>query len=438
MMTFGRKANEIGRMRALLAKIAPVVRPWLPWAAERHRLAREVVALRAVLARQDEIIAGFATERERLRNEAALLAVERDKAALDRDKGALDRDKAALDRDKTAFDRDMLEDQLRYARDVLEPERDDLIVQRDGLEALLSDETLDLNRRTAACERVILHSGLEPVVRVLERLRDHPAHAAIVARGLAQCNALAKSGILDELDRVSEHIAAGRSGAGALLVPLRRHAPSADKIVLVFMGAANRFWMSNIIHFQALRQFGPHLVFLKDARPHFYMDGIEDLRPGYENSLADLRALCASMGDLPIYCIGSSMGGFGALRYGLDLGADAILALSTWTTLAANVDPPTPAEIWASRHMGANAIDLKPLFAARANIPRLTLYHGALNGRDTRHAQRCGDLPGARVIGLEGYSGHDSFSHLVAQRKLDAIFAEFLAPGGALSGGQEN
>jgi hypothetical protein len=178
-----------------------------------------------------------------------------------------------------------------------------------------------------------------------------------------------------------------------------------------------------------LEPFGHHVVFLQDSRAQCFAKGIDGLRAGYESSLADLRALCAGLGSLPIYCIGKSMGGFGALHHGLDLDARAVLAFSTRTSLAANVEPPNGHEVFAREVLGAQAIDLKPLYAARSAIPRLTLYYGARNGADLRHAERFADLPGARVIALADYAGHDSHAHLMAQQKLEAVFAEFLQPG---------
>jgi hypothetical protein len=407
-----------GRSRWLLARMDDALRRRTPWIAERDSLRVELTERRTAAAT-------LAAERDRLLAEIADLRAE----------VVRQREDAARLAAKAEFDRDMFDVQLRYGRDMLEPERDDLVIERDGLEAVVADEALALDRRAAAYERAILRDGLAPVVALLERLRDCPEHAAIVARGLAQCRALAKSGLLDELDRETRNDALAASGPGALLFPLRWRGPSADKIVLIFMGAATRFWITTLIQFEALKPLGQPLVFLKDARPRFFMDGIDGLRAGYENSLEDLRALCASMGGLPIYCIGDSMGGFGALRYGLDLGAEAVLGLSARTTLAANLDSSAADEVWASHYMGAHAIDLEPLFAASTAIPRLTLYHGALNGRDARHAQRLADLPGARVIALADYGEHDTQAHLIAQRKLEAVYAEFLAHGGRSEAG---
>ncbi|HEY2136200.1 MAG TPA: hypothetical protein VGH49_09945 [Xanthobacteraceae bacterium] len=425
-----RTGSGVGRLRGLFAKMADVSRRQLPWAAERDRLAAEVAALRADLIRQDRIVAALAAE-------GGLIRAEADELRADLGRQCEVAAALAAQRDKAVYERDILTSELSYTRDVLEPERDNLLVERDGLQAVLADETLSLHRRISAYHQVIVRCGLAPVVGLLERLRDRREHTAIVARGLAECRSLAKSGVFDEFDRVSQEVGPGAPGAGVLLFPPRWRAPAANKIVLLFQGADRRIWGNVMLQFQALKPLGQHLVFLRDARPHYYMDGIQGLRSGYENSLEDLRALCTSMGQLPIYCIGNSMGGFGALRYGLDLGAAAVLAFSTGTSLGANIDTsssPPPDEVWANRQMGAKAIDLKPLLAGRADIPRLTLYHGALNHRDARHAARLADLPGARVIALPDFAGHGTMAHLIAERKLGGVVAEFLADGAKPAG----
>jgi hypothetical protein len=313
------------------------------------------------------------------------------------------------------FDRDMADTRVRALQDLLEPERDDLIAQRDGLETVLADETLKLNRRVAAYHRAILRDGLTPVMEVLQRVGIQKEQSAISARGLAECRSIAGSGLLDRLEEAKGH----------LRVPLRWRAPAAEKIVLVFTGPDTRFWAHHVLQFRALKPFGQHILFLQDSRLACYTDGIDGLRRGYENSLEDLRALCSELGNLPIYCMGRSTGGFGALRFGLDLEAQAVLAFSPRTSLAANLEPRAD-EVYARDMLGERAIDLKPLFAARTSIPRLTLYYGALNGSDVRHAQRFADLPGAQVIALEGLAGHNSQGRLIAEKKNDTVLAEFL------------
>jgi hypothetical protein len=378
-----------------------------------------VVALRVNLAGKDAIIAELRAERERLRAEAEQL----------RKDWVREREIAAAreaERNRAAFDRDMYEAQLNHVRALLEPERDALLMQRSGLAGVVSDETLDVHRRIAACECVIANGGLAQVVELLESLRGRSEHAEVVGRGLALCRSLVSSGILARLDRVSSERPTWK-----MSVPvLQLRAPSADKIVLIFMAEGRRFWSVMQVLLRVLEPFGQHLMFLSDSSPRFFLHGVDGLRPGYANSIEDLRKLAGALGDLPIYCLGSSKGGFAALRYGLDLGAEHVLAFSPWTSLAANDDSPAADEVWTSRCMGADAIDLKPLFAGCSRIPRLTIYYGALNGRDARHARRLADLPGVRVLAIEGYGGHGSLSQLIAQRKIEAVLGDFLEQRG--------
>jgi radical SAM superfamily enzyme YgiQ (UPF0313 family) len=88
-----------------------------------------------------------------------------------------------------------------------------------------------------------------------------------------------------------------------------------------------------------------------------------------------------------IFCLGESMGGFGALRYGLELGAEAVLAMGTYTTLLADVGDPVPEdEKYVNRRLRADAVDLLPLFRGAASIPRITLIHAACRSRPRQRA----------------------------------------------------
>jgi hypothetical protein len=51
-------------------------------------------------------------------------------------------------------------------------------------------------------------------------------------------------------------------------------------------------------------------------------------------------------------------------------------------------------------------------------------------GRNPGHAgpaaRNVADLPGAQVIALDGFAGHNSQSRLIADKKIDTVLAEFL------------
>ena len=374
-----------------------------------------------------ELLRALESERKALAAERAALAAERaaltaERAALAAERAALAAERAALAsridavRDEEARRREALEQanallsaELDDTRGRLAGERDALVMRRDGLAPVLADASLGQDRRLAVCELAIVEGRVVEVMSVLESLRDDPLHRAMAARGLAMGSHLIKSGLLRDLGWVAPTDAEGASPPALPLPrPLRFSPPDARGVVLAFMGVGNRFWMQIAALHPFLAPLGHHVVYLTDAQFSCFLRGVDAIGPSYETALAGLRSLCATLGqDEPrIYCYGASMGGFGALRYGLDLGARRVLAMETTTSMKGDVYP-APDETWLARKLGDLAVDLRSLYLQAPARPQATLYYGALNGRDAAHAERFADVPGARVVAVEGSGDHD-------------------------------
>jgi hypothetical protein len=120
------------------------------------------------------------------------------------------------------------------------------------------------------------------------------------------------------------------------------------------------------------------------------------------------------------------MGGFGALRYGLDLGARRVLAIETMTSTKGDVCRAQD-ERWLADKLGDLAVDLRALYREHPGAPPATLYYGAENRRDAIHAERFADVPGARVIAIAGSRDHDCLGKLIGDGRFPEILAEFLA-----------
>jgi len=67
-----------------------------------------------------------------------------------------------------------------------------------------------------------------------------------------------------------------------------------------------------------------------------------------------------------------------------------------------------------------------PLFRAASVIPRVTLIHPGGMGRDTLHAQRFAGLPGARVVAIPDFDGHDVLPRLIAEHRFEREIALLL------------
>ena len=368
------------------------------------------------------VLSALAAERKEISTERAALAAERATLA---DRVDAIRRAAETERDAYRDAKEYVEAELDDTRNLLAYERDALVMQRDGLAAVLADPELSQERRLAMAELAIAQGRLAEAMAVFAALRDDPAQRPTAARGLAMGNQLARSGLLRDL---GWEPAADGAPPRPVAPPLRYSPPAARGVVLVFLGVGARFWMQVASLHPFLKPFGHHVVYLRDMQWSVFLRGVDGLGASYAASIARLRDLCGGLGagDPRIYCYGASMGGFGALRYGLDLGARRVLAIETTTSLKGDVCRAQD-ERWLSRKLGDLAIDLKPLYLQHPAPPQVTLYYGADNVRDAIHAERFADVPGARIVPVAGSRDHDCLGKLIGEGRFPEILTEFLA-----------
>lgn len=143
-------------------------------------------------------------------------------------------------------------------------------------------------------------------------------------------------------------------------------------------------------------------IYVKDFKRLRYLLGIRSLSDDYEGTLAVLRSMLERLGAHRLCTIGNCEGGFAAIRYGLELGADRIIAF----------EPPTysPADSTAKFEQARNfkrsrlaamvpadMVDLKPFVEERRGNVTLELFYDELNPRDCNHAHRLAGLPGVNL-----------------------------------------
>ena len=205
------------------------------------------------------------------------------------------------------------------------PERakEDLRLRRDMLEI---------------CGELIAHGEFNDAASVLGKLvgADHsnsPEVSAKARRMLGLCKQLKRSGLIDEVvsyGDILERLQIGQSDTDYAMpdgVLVRSHDGAEDALV-VFTPHDGDFWISiNLLH-HYLRVSPWHIVYLRDAKACFHMAGVNGLGADYPACIAGLKGLLSGLGVRNTYCMGGSVGGYAALRYGLDLGAQSVLAFS--------------------------------------------------------------------------------------------------------------
>ena len=107
----------------------------------------------------------------------------------------------------------------------------------------------------------------------------------------------------------------------------------ATTVLLGFCGRANRMGMPlNLMH-RWFGRLGVHVMYLRDYRGRNYDEGISSLAGDLGGTLLALRETIASLGATRAVCYGNSLGSYGALRYALELPAEAVLCFGAPTNL---------------------------------------------------------------------------------------------------------
>jgi len=201
----------------------------------------------------------------------------------------------------------------------------------------------------------------------------------------------------------------------------------ADRAIIVFPGGAQRFWLSMQAMHRILRGFDCHLVYVRDFSASYYLIGDPSRGLDYNGLVDEVRETAKSLGATRLFCIGNSAGGYGAMRFGLDLGAEATLGFGS----SANPeDLPTRradlARIYHQVGAAGGTADLRKLFAAAPNPPRAILCYGADHEGDRKQAEHMAGLPTVRLLPTPGVATHNVIAAHLRDGSFQSLVADML------------
>jgi len=175
-----------------------------------------------------------------------------------------------------------------------------------------------------------------------------------------------------------------------------------------------------------------HLIAIRDPQRCFALCGVPGLGHTYADCVANLRRLVAALGGPDIYVTGVSAGGYPALRYGLDLGAEGVLGFSAPTTLDLADDPGADLSRYPQltalyRQQPDIPLDLARLYAATSPRPHAILLFSMSNDRDTWLADRMRHIEGVEANPVSNEAGHRVFVWLNAANAIPQYFDRLFA-----------
>ena len=178
----------------------------------------------------------------------------------------------------------------------------------------------------------------------------------------------------------------------------------ASKVLFVFGGVAGGVGMPLPLAHRWFGQLGLHVIYLRDHKHQGFNEGIVGLGQSYEATLDQLRQLADQLYAQTLLTFGNSVGGYGALRYGLDLRARAMLGFSAATSLV----PPLATASRLSQQRISMALDLRPFFLAASPPPKTLLVFCGDHEVDARQARNLDGIEGVVLAALPGMSRHEA------------------------------
>ena len=167
-------------------------------------------------------------------------------------------------------------------------------------------------------------------------------------------------------------------------------------VIVAFTGSAKMLMMPVYEFFDLTKSLGYSRILLRDRFNKRYHRGIDRRRPDYPSFLAFLRQAINDLGAQKTIFVGTSAGGYAALRAGHDLGVDYVHAFGAQTGLN-----PVHLRILENREP---PMDLSQILKEPNPNTAYYLHYCRSNESDRLHAERIAGCPNIITLGYPGTS----------------------------------
>jgi tetratricopeptide (TPR) repeat protein len=277
--------------------------------------------------------------------------------------------------------------------------------------------------RLFACEKLLKYglTGVldQPLAEIEERV-PRARHVRIAARQLSKT--------VFSVGRTSlEPDESGRSLLDEMRGYEERPVAGAKTLVLIFGGSLYKF--STIQ--RVLQTENVSAVYLRDLEQMGFASGIVGLGSDFPTTITALKATMERLQADRVLAIGSSVASAGALRYGLALGVEAVLAFAPTTQLKSRFDSP---EIMAKvstlqARLHSFSGDLAELYRKQHDRPRVTIIYGENHPQDTADARSFEGISHVVLKGVPGYDQHNVFRLFMKRGFLAPMVHSFVTDG---------
>jgi tetratricopeptide (TPR) repeat protein len=264
--------------------------------------------------------------------------------------------------------------------------------------------------------RILVEYGLTEAARpVVSRLEARFPAARQLLLAVRQID---RMGAARPLPASSPDFDPAESQLESLLGFLEMPVPGSDTILIVFGGTNNRVWITFSLLHRILRKTGVTVIYCRDLQRVWYASGIVGLGHDFQSTVGGFQALVARYGATRVLTLGNCIGCLGALRYGLSLRAQGVLALSPKLRFKPTRQP-RPVE---DRNIHREYLEV-------SSRPNVALIFGARCVGDAYNANVMSDVPGVTLAGIPDSSDTDSVKDLLVRGLFEPLLQDFVANG---------
>ncbi|HEY5411329.1 MAG TPA: hypothetical protein VIJ94_11450, partial [Caulobacteraceae bacterium] len=198
-------------------------------------------------------------------------------------------------------------------------------------------------------------------------------------------------------------------------------------VVFVFCGRNHHMNLPLWLFDRWITRLDASIVYLRDFDVVHFMGGIRSLGDR-EATLVALRRIRDDLGADRVFCLGNSSGGYGALAYGLDLKAEAVLNFGG----PVNLEPEfntylnrADAAETLRRRFPDLPLDLRAAYLAAPRRPRSMLVYGEQCWDDRLQGEHMAGVPQADLAPVQGLAGHGSIRELIRRGRFVALLDAF-------------
>ncbi|GIT91432.1 hypothetical protein JANAI62_18890 [Jannaschia pagri] len=170
---------------------------------------------------------------------------------------------------------------------------------------------------------------------------------------------------------------------------------------------------------------GAATLFLRDHSFRLFIGGIGSLASDRAGTIAAIKDKLADLKTERLLVMGLSSGGFSAISYARELGAEKVLGLSVATSIGRFLrgDDRRARMLIArlNRSFAPEELDLNAVLPTIDSQCPVDLYYGINNATDRGHSEDIGGLPGVTLHPMEGHARHQVLPDLIRRGTFQAF-----------------